>query len=156
VDIGGVIIDRINNGTYTSFFTKNYLQTTAVPGVFDALQQLMKRKFGENIYLVSKCGQVVQNKTLHWLEHNRFYDKTGIKPDHVHFCRQRYEKADICKKFGITHFVDNRLEVLGNLRDVPTLYLFQPRPREVRQFIHFFDRVNLVDSWREILTAELV
>lgn len=59
VDIGGVIIDRINNGTDTSFFTENYLQTTAVPGVFDALQQLMNRKFGENIYLVSKCGKEV-------------------------------------------------------------------------------------------------
>jgi hypothetical protein len=156
VDIGGVIIDRINNGTDTSFFTNNYLKTTAVPGVFDALRQLRDKKFGENIYLVSKCGKVVQDKTLHWLQYNNFYDKTGINYDHVHFCRQRHEKAGICQKFGITHFVDDRLEVLGNLISVPTLYLFQPRLKEVQKFIDFVDRVKVVDSWEQILIAELV
>ena len=32
VDIGGVIIDRANDRTDTSFFGGNYLETTAVPG----------------------------------------------------------------------------------------------------------------------------
>jgi len=155
VDIGGVIIDRVNDGTDTSFFSDNYLQTTAVPGVFDALRQLVENRFGDRVHLVSKCGQNVQDKTLHWLDYHRFYDLTGIGRERVHFCRERHEKAGICEKLGITHFVDDRLEVLGNLTTVGTLYLFQPRPDEVQRFVRFLNRVKEVNSWQEILTAEL-
>ncbi len=155
VDIGGVIIDRKNDGTDTSFFTDNYLRTTAVPGVFHALRQLVEKRFGDKVFLVSKCGRGVQSKTLHWLAYNSFYDLTGIGRDQVHFFRKRHEKASICEKLGITHFVDDRLEVLGNLTTVGTLYLFQPRPDEVRRFRHFLNRVRQVDSWQEI-TKELL
>ena len=155
VDIGGVIIDRVNDGTDTSFFTDNYLRTTAVPGVLDALRELVEKRFGDKVFLVSKCGQRVQDKTLQWLDHHRFYDLTGIGRERVHFCRERHEKAGICEKLGITHFVDDRLEVLGNLTTVGTLYLFHPQPDEVRRFARFLNRVKQVDSWQEILKGEL-
>ncbi|MDP3770860.1 MAG: hypothetical protein Q8R16_01000, partial [bacterium] len=83
------------------------------------------------------------------------YERTGIGRDHVRFCRERHEKAGICEELGITHFVDDRLEVLGNLTTVGTLYLFQPRPNEVRRFAHFLDRVRQVNAWQEILQQEL-
>jgi hypothetical protein len=44
---------------------------------------------------------------------------------------------------------------LGNLTTVGTLYLFQPRPDEVRRFARFLNRVKPVDSWQEILEKEL-
>ncbi|MBI3632415.1 MAG: hypothetical protein HY225_03125 [Candidatus Vogelbacteria bacterium] len=155
VDIGGVIIDRVNDGTDTSFFSDNYLKTTAVTGAFDALRQLVEKRFGSNVFLVSKCGRKVQEKTLRWLDHHRFYELTGIRRDHLYFCRERWQKAGICEKLGITNFVDDRLEVLGSLIKVDTLYLFQPRPDEMRRFAHYFGRVKKVDSWQEILAAEL-
>lgn len=155
VDIGGVIIDRVNEGTDTSFFTDNYLRTTAVPGAFDALRDLVEKRFGNKVFLVSKCGQRVQNRTLEWLDHHRFYDITGIGRGHVRFCKERHQKAGICRELGITHFVDDRLEVLGNLATVSTLYLFKPRPNEVRKFAQFLSRVSQVDTWQEILRAEL-
>jgi hypothetical protein len=156
VDIGGVIIDRINDGTDTSFFSDNYLNTTAVPGAFDALRQLgASPRFGDKIFLVSKCGKRVQDKTLHWLNYHRFYDLTGIWSHNIHFCRKRREKAGVCERLGITIFIDDRLEVLSKLVTVDKLYLFQPRPEEVRQFEHFLHNVNLVHSWQEILKEEL-
>lgn len=155
VDIGGVIIDRANDGTDTSFFSDNYLATTAVPDAFEALRDLVARRFGGNAYLVSKCGQRIQEKTLSWLDHHRFYELTGISRDNVRFCRKRDQKAGICAELGITHFVDDRLEVLGYLKTVEALYLFQPRPSEVHTFRHFLPRVTTVDSWEEILRAEL-
>lgn len=155
VDIGGVIIDRVNDGTDTSFFSENYLRTTAVPEAFNALQKLVENRFGENVHLVSKCGRKVSEKTLMWLAHHSFYDLTGIGQDRVHFCRERHEKAGICEKLGITHFVDDRLEVLGNLTTVGELYLFQPRTDEVRKFAHHLNRVKLVNSWQQI-TANLL
>lgn len=152
VDIGGVIIDRVNDGTDTSFFSENYLQTTAVPEAFSALKNLVEKRFGENVHLVSKCGRKVSEKTLLWLAHHSFYDLTGIEQERVHFCRERHEKAGICEKLGITHFVDDRLEVLGNLNTVGALYLFQPRPDEVRKFARHLNRVKQVNSWEEIAT----
>lgn len=155
VDIGGVIIDRVNDKTDTSFFSDNYLQTTVVHGAFDALRELVERRFGDRVYLVSKCGKRMQDKTLHWLDHNRFYELTGIGYECVRFCRERHEKAGICEELGITHFVDDRLEVLSNLTTVSTLYLFKPRPDEVRRFAYLLSRVIQVNSWQEILKREL-
>lgn len=155
VDIGGVIIDRVNDDTDTSFFSDNYLQTTAVPGAFDALRRLAAERFGERVFLVSKCGARVQERTLRWLDHHGFHDRTGIARECVHFCRQRHEKAGICAALGLTHFVDDRLEVLSHLATVGTLYLFQPRPAEVERFRHALPRVRPVDSWQDILAAEL-
>ncbi len=155
VDIGGVIIDRINDGTDTSFFSDNYLNTTAVPEAFEALGRLADEKFGRRVFLVSKCGWRVQERTLHWLEHHDFYRSTGIALSHVHFCRERREKAGICQRLGITHFVDDRLEVLGSLTTVATRYLFRPNPNEMLQFLRFLDGVQEVGSWQEILAVEL-
>ncbi len=151
IDIGGVIIDRVDDRTDTSFFADNYLNTTAVPGVFDALRQLVEKRFGDGVFLVSKCGRRGQEKTLHWLDHHRFYNITGIERGHVRFCQKRYEKAGICKELGMTHFVDDRLEVLSNLITVRTLYLFRQRPDEVRQFARSLNRVRQVNSWQEIV-----
>lgn len=155
VDIGGVIIDRVNDGTDTLFFSENYLKTTAVPGVFEALKELVEKRFGDNVFLVSKCGRRVREKTLHWLDHHRFYDLTGIEREHVRFCRERHEKASICEKLGITHFIDDRLEVLSGLTMVSALYLFRPRPNEIERFTRCLHRVVQVNSWQEILKREL-
>lgn len=154
VDIGGVIIDRINDNTDTSFFTENFLRTTPVSGVFVALRTLVDTHYGDRVFLVSKCGQAVQAKTFQWLDHYDFYRLTGIRRDHVYFCRQRSEKAGICKDLGITRFVDDRLEVLGTLLDLDVRYLFQPRPEEVKKFAHFADKVITVQSWKEIVQQE--
>lgn len=155
VDIGGVIINRVNNGADTSFLSNNYLHTPPIREVFTALHQLVQKRFGDRVFLVSKCGQRVQDKTLHWLDLHSFYYHTAIGRDRVRFCRERYEKAGVCKELGITHFVDDRLEVLGNLTMVGTLYLFQPRPNEVLRFARFLKRVRRVNSWQEILTELL-
>lgn len=155
VDIGGVIINRVRGGIDTSFFTGDYLQTKEVSGAFEALYRLVSERFGEDVFLVSKCGVRVAAKTLHWLEDRDFYANTGIKQDHVHFCRERHEKAGICEELGITHFVDDRLEVLSHLTMVGTLYLFQPRLDEVHQFRQHLHRVHQVRSWKEILAKEL-
>ena len=155
VDIGGVIIDRANDNTDTSFFSGNYLKTTATKGVFEALRDLVEKKFGENVYIVSKCGKNIQGKTLEWLNHHNFYTITGIRPEAVHFCLERHQKAGICEKLGITHFIDDRLEILGSLSTVNTLYLFQPREEEILKNLRHLHRVKKVNSWEEVLQREL-
>jgi hypothetical protein len=155
VDIGGVIIDRVNDNTDTSFFGPNYLKTTPVPGVFEALKALTHQRFEYLVYLVSKCGKKTEEKTLEWLDYHNFYERTGIPRFNVHFCRERHEKAPICAKLNITHFVDDRLEVLGYLDTVEHRYLFRPNENEVRKFSQNLDRVTRVESWEELRTKLL-
>lgn len=153
VDIGGVLIDRINDDTDTSFFGDNFLRTTAVPGAIDAIRQLSDRRFGGHIHLVSKCGPRVEQKSRDWLAHHDFFRATGVDPAHLHFCRQRQEKAPICETLELTHFIDDRLEVLGYLESVPNLYLFHPTAGEVEKHARHLHRVHRVESWDEVLTA---
>ena len=151
VDVGGVIIDRVSDESDTSFFGDNYLRTPAVDSAFEALRLLNADRFAGRVFLVSKCGARVQAKTLDWLEHHRFYDLTGVPREHVRFCRKRHEKAGICQELGVTHFVDDRLEVLSYLEAVPALYLFRPDSDEVGRFASFLPRVRQVTSWPELL-----
>ncbi len=155
VDIGGVIIDRANDGEDTSFFGDNYLEAFAVSGVFEALRDLTQHRFDGRVVLISKCGEKIQEKTWNWLDCHRFFSKTGIPRDHVHFCRHRSEKAGICEELDVTHFVDDRLDVLASMSLVSTKYLFSPHPNDLIQFTHFLAQVHIVHSWREIIAREL-
>lgn len=152
VDIGGVIIDPINDNTDTSFFGDNYLATTAVPGVFEALDEIVKSRFAGEAFIVSKCGTRVQEKSLNWLEHQDFASRTGISvPEQVKFCRKRSGKAPIARELGLTHFIDDKLEVLGYLVGiVENLYLFNPRESEVARHSQFLPHVIVVRCWPEL------
>jgi hypothetical protein len=131
IDIGKVIINGPAHpeGGDTAFFTGDtarMLRTPAMPGAFEAIARLVTL-FDGRVWLVSKCGERVERRTLQWLEHHDFAGRTGIPPEHVRFCRQRRDKAIHCAELGITHFVDDTLEVHDALRGlVPHLYLFGP------------------------------
>jgi hypothetical protein len=155
VDIGGVVIDRVDDDADTSFFGDNYLATPAVPGVFDALARLVGEKFDDRVHLVSKCVRRVQGKSLEWLAHHDFYARTGVSPDHVRFCRERPDKAMIAAELGLTHFIDDRLEILGYLETVGNLYLFRPHEGEVHRHRRHRHRVHVVQAWDEAVRAIL-
>lgn len=149
VDVGGVIIDRQNDRADTSFFGPNYLQTSATEGVFETLHQL--GKLGFTVHVVSKCGQNTQRKTLEWLAYHNFYERTGVDPARVHFCRTRPAKAPICTAQAITHFVDDRLDVLEYLHDVGELFLYQPNAEDASRWRSSGHRSRLVTNWAEVL-----
>jgi hypothetical protein len=63
--------------------------------------------------------------TLLWLREHRFEELTGVPLKHVRFCRERAEKRDHAVKLGLTHFIDDRSDVLRHMVGVvPQLYLF--------------------------------
>jgi len=132
VDFGRVINDgsAAPGGADTTFLSGGFAEAMSTPemaGLYDVLPGLVD-SFEGRVWIVSKCGERIQERTLQWLDHNDFWTKTGISPDNIRFCRQRPEKAVHCKRLGITHFVDDRRDVLGHLRDlVDHLYLFGPQ-----------------------------
>ncbi len=149
VDIGGVIIEGASASADTSFFSDNYLMTPALPGAVEALRRLHDERFGEDIFLVSKCGARTERKTREWLDHHRVYARSGLAPERLHFCRKRQDKAPICRDLGITHFIDDRLEVLGYLETVPRRFLFRPWEEEVARHAALLPQVTRVESWAE-------
>lgn len=152
VDVGGVITDRINNdGTDTDFKRGDYLKTTAVPDAFESLK-ILNSRFNGLVYVVSKCRLKTELKTRRWMRHHGFYDITGISPENVYYCRERWEKAPICKWLGVTDFIDDKLEVLSYLNSVPNKYLFGPQKKEeIEKFKQHLSLVTPVESWNKFL-----
>jgi hypothetical protein len=155
VDFGGVIIDRVHEDR-TSDLRADYTAARPVEGAFAAIARLVAGRFGDRVWVVSRCDEANEPFILDWLERRGFYTTTGVARERVYFCRQRDEKAAICRSLGITHFVDDRLEVLSHLvGTVPTLYLFRPRKQEVTSFSRVLPHVQQVRQWSDILDALL-
>jgi hypothetical protein len=153
VDVGGVIIDRVAEGSDTSFFGSQPLLTPSVEGVFEALEVLAGGPFEGRVHVVSKAGPKVAGNTRAWLEHHELFRRTGIPAGNLHFVRKRADKAPVCARLGVTHFVDDRLDVLGHLETVAHRYLFlgglgdQQAPREVPSW------ATVTRTWAEVVEA---
>src|SRR5262245_58587561 len=131
LDIGRVLITPSDGGGDTSFFGASLdaaLLTPPFPGMFDVMPTLVSR-FEGRVWLVSKAGRRIEERTRLWLEHHRFFARTGLTADNLRFCRDREGKEPICRELGLTHFVDDRLDVLGYLNGtVPARFWFGGRP----------------------------
>lgn len=151
VDIGGVIIDHVSDDGRAAL--ENRFATTArVRNAFETIARLVEARFGERVWVVSRTDATTEPLLLEWLEREEFFGLTGVARDRVRFCRRRAEKAEICRALGITHFVDDRLEVLSHLvGTVPHLYLFRSRARDVDRFGEFLPRVRQVETWDDVL-----
>jgi hypothetical protein len=129
IDIGRVIIAS-PPGEDTAFFHGDHaavLRTPAVPGAFEAITRLVK-VFDGQAWLVSKCGPRIQQRSLDWLHHHRFFELTGIPAGNTRFCLRRPDKAIHCADLAITHFIDDKPDVHAALAGlVPHRYLFGPQ-----------------------------
>lgn len=133
VDVGGVLVDRIKaDGSDTSFFSDRFLETPAVAGAFEILARLGRERFGRRICIISKCGPRTEEKTRLWLAHHSLLDLLSLDPEALHFCRKRPDKGPICKRLGVTHFIDDRMEVLTHLTSVRHRILFGPQDEDVK------------------------
>lgn len=151
IDIGGVITCGTKEDPDT-FLRGNHLKNPRYSNSFESIGRLVRERFGSDTCLVSKCREATQKKTLEWLRHHKFYCITGINPDNVHFCIRRKEKSKICKSLGITHFIDDKLEVLGYLHEsgIRNLYLFNPNEREIDGYREHLKHVTIVSGWAEL------
>ncbi|MEK8106716.1 hypothetical protein NKG94_18920 [Micromonospora sp. M12] len=147
VDIGGVIIEPADDDADTSFFGAHYLHTPAVDGRSTRSRRSARRS--------TRCTWCPawgghRGRTREWLAHHDFPARTGIPEERMHFCRTRPDKAPIARRLGLTHFVDDKLEVLGYLDSVPHRFLFRPRRAEVARHAALLPRVHPVQSWPEL------
>lgn len=157
VDVGGVITDckSRTNGAWLAN-PETYLATPYMPGIVPVLTRLVKEKFGSRSYLISKCQVATQVRTMEVLRSRRFFEETGIPESHANFCEKRDQKAPIAQFLRLTHFIDDRLEVLSYMVGiVPNLFLFKPDDDEVAKFQQFLPHVRRVESADELAVAIL-
>jgi hypothetical protein len=87
-----------------------------------------------------------------WLEEHGLLASTGLPAANVRFCRSRSEKAPICADLGLTHIVDDRVEVLNSMATVvQQRFLFRPDQVEVRAHGGIPDFIHVSDSWVELV-----
>jgi hypothetical protein len=147
-----VIVALTDRDEDTSFFGTRPLETPAVAGVFDVLAALTVQPFDGRVHLVSKAGPKVAANTSAWLAYHEFFERTGIPATHVHFVRERRDKAPVCDRLGVTHFVDDRLDVLALLETVEHRYLFLGGVEDQADARDVPDWATAVDTWAELAT----
>ncbi|MGB4759486.1 MAG: hypothetical protein WBP26_05520 [Candidatus Saccharimonadales bacterium] len=112
IDIGRVITSGATDTASPTIFDAGYLDSLATPGAFETIRDLREKRFGDEIYLVSKCSPRIQARTLDWLRYTEFFQTTGVDPEKLHFCLSRPEKGVIAANLLLTHFIDDRPDVL--------------------------------------------
>ncbi|GAA3761606.1 hypothetical protein GCM10022225_54130 [Plantactinospora mayteni] len=152
VDVGGVLVTLAGRDEDTSFFGGQPLLTPAVAGVFEALTALTAAPFAGRVHLVSKAGPKVAANTRAWLAHHEFFDRTGIPAGNLHVVRERRDKAPVCQRLGITHFVDDRLDVLAHLETVEHRYLFLGGTDDRPPDGSVPDWATVADTWTALAT----
>ncbi len=129
VDIGRVLIDGGPNGGADSSFLSGDMEaalaTPACPGAVEGLAALIELFGSEHTWLVSKCGARVADRSLRWLSAHGVYARTGLREGQVVFVRERKDKAREAVRLDLTHFVDDRLDVLHHLAGlVPERFVY--------------------------------
>lgn len=149
VDFGGVIVPRSGDADDTSFFGTRPLDTPAASGSLEALSRLRAYRFADRIFVVSKASPRVEALTRAWMRHVGFHLRTGISEANLLFVRERCAKAEVCRTYGITHFVDDRLDILESMSSVPHRYLFAPSD-DLSTYSSLSVGVTIVRSWDEL------
>jgi hypothetical protein len=149
IDFGGVIVKLQKNipREDTGFLDPSN-PSLIQENVFESIAEIVSI-CEDRVWVISKAGLRMQEKSLAWFDGVDFFSKTGLKPDHVRFCLERQDKAIICQELEISHFVDDRIHIMQILREiVPNLFLFGDSGNE--KFCPPW--ATFVSGWAEILT----
>ena len=140
IDIGRVLMcpstdDARPDTSFLDLPDTKALALPASPHVWDVVPALV-RAFGGRVWLVSKAGARIEALTRRWLAHQDFFARVGLPDDAVRFCRRRPDKRVHAIELGLSHFIDDRSDVLGALVGaVPHLYLFGGQKEPAPPFV---------------------
>jgi hypothetical protein len=156
VDLGNVIIDHKNFGTTENYvLTQDYNLIPPVTNALEALRKLNESRFMDRVFIIYNASEIIDSKIFGWLNYNDFFRQTGIDKGHVLRSNTGRKKNLFCKNMQLTHFVDDRLEVLNCLMGlVPNLYLLNGQWEEIKKHGGVVHHVNFTSCWNEI--ADLI
>jgi hypothetical protein len=148
IDVGGVLIDSHADDAQEHFSGSNYVQTPAVADAHLAVKWLVQRFGRGRVLVISKCSERTARRTRNWLVHNGFVGDGMLDPKNVHYCRERAQKAPIAKLLELTHFIDDRADVLGYMDGIVSHRLLfgpQQQPANVPGLVAVADWYEALD-----------
>lgn len=101
-------------------------------------------------YIVSRVTEEQKVRGQAWLKQFDVHAITGIPPENVRWCLECKDKAPIVAELGITHFVDDRPEVMKYL--APEVVKIMIKPDPVHLWEHHKDITNytVCSDWLDI------
>lgn len=110
IDIGGVLYGGQGDDTV---FSDNWFDTPLHEGAIETLMKLWRD--GHELHIISKCGKLVEERSLILLERDGI-SNTSILPLHrVHFVRKRNLKAPMAQALELQVFIDDIPDILDSM-----------------------------------------
>lgn len=88
---------------------------------FNVIKMLIQKYDSDNLFIVSKAGQEMQQKIKQWLDKYKFYDITGFDINNIYFVKEYTDKKEIIKKLKINVFIDDHHKVIQSIVDLDQL-----------------------------------
>lgn len=104
----------------------------------------------DNVYIISKVNEEQKLRSLVWLRDWDFHRNTRIPKENLFYCAERQDKGVIADTLSLTHFIDDRAEVLAFMAPDIEKFLFNPRPNDVVEHFNFLHNTKIVKDWKEI------
>lgn len=147
LDLNGVLAN--NKTSYIK--TRNYSIFSVMEDAVNVVKTIIKRYGKENVYIISR----VQSHQLSfitgiWMETHNFLQKTNMSLDNVKICTRLKNKSRIAEELNITHFIDDRPEVLNYFSKNIILIAYRPKKSELKKYPDVASRAIIVNSWKEI------
>lgn len=146
LDIGGPIIDCRSGSTLDE-----YRAAPETAHAIPSLAWLVRAKRFKRVLLISQCSPELEKVKRQWFIDRDVYDRTELSEGDVYFCRKPEDKAMICRTNAVTHFVDDRIEILRHALMVPHLYAFNPSPAEFDQHPGLRGTITTVKDWPALM-----
>ncbi len=137
-DLGGTIYKRANG------------ELLLDRGALRVIRRLTTEKFGINSHIISKVNEEQKLRAIEAMREEDLCGITGIPRENVEFCEERHQKAALAERIGITHFIDDRPEVLIPMTSVPFRFLIRGSAEDLEMFGDKLEGIIRVQSWAEI------
>lgn len=127
-----------------------YLTTAPLKDAPLAIKEMTKLFGNMNIFLISRCPKYAEKTITEWLNSNRLFNDPNLVSSNIYFCRKRIDKAVIAKRLQLTHFIDDRIDVLDAMKNiVANRILFTGGSNHHNTEID--ENITVLDSWNSIL-----
>lgn len=145
MDIGGVIRGKATERQSV----EEYLVVNPLSDATKVIKALVDKFGSKNIFIISRCPEYAEDVILLWLD-KKIFTNIGFKRSNVYFCRERADKARIAQRLKLSHFIDDRIDVLDAMKDiVVNRILFTGGSNHDNTVID--DSIIVLDNWNSIL-----
>ncbi len=94
---GGAAPSGVADTVFLAGGPEEAMRTPETPGMFDVLPELVDR-FDGRAWIISKCGERIQKRTLQWLDHHDFYRRTGLPVRQRSLLSQTWRQGDALRR----------------------------------------------------------